>query len=189
MNLAVIGGGSWGTALAVVLAPKFKEVRLWMHESDLAKQIAASRQNHVFLPGVRVPDSVCVASVLADSVRGADIVLGVMPSHFAREVYEALMPSLCKKMIFVSATKGIERGSLLRMSQVVEQVLQSAFEPQVAGLSRLTFAEEVAHGEPAAVVIASAQADVATRVQALFAGPTFRLYTSSTPLGSKLRLL
>ena len=181
VKLAIIGGGSWGTALAVVLAPRFKEVRLWMHETDLANQIAASRQNHVFLPGVHIPDLVCVSTVLADSVLGADIVLGVMPSHYAREIYQALIPVLHKDMIFVSATKGIERGSLLRMSQVIEQVL--AFPPQVAVLSGPTFAKEVAHGEPAAVVVASTKAEVAARVQSLFSGPTFRLYTSSDPVG------
>ena len=183
MNLAVIGGGSWGTALAVVLAPKFKEVRLWMHESDLAEQVASSRQNHVFLPGVRIPDSVRISTGLADSVQGAAIVLGVMPSHFAREIYQTLSPSLKQEMIFVSATKGIERGSLLRMSQVIHQVLEPTFEPQVAALSGPTFAREVAHGEPAAVVVASAQPEVAARVQALFSGPTFRLYTNSDPVG------
>jgi glycerol-3-phosphate dehydrogenase (NAD(P)+) len=183
VNLAIIGGGSWGTALAVVLAPKFKEVRLWMHESDLAEQIAASRQNHVFLPGIRIPDSVCISTVLADSVLGAGIVLGVMPSHYAREIYQVLKPSLNQEMIFVSATKGIERGSLLRMSQVIHQVLEPAFQPQVAALSGPTFAREVAHGEPAAVVVASAQPEVAARVQALFSGPTFRLYTNSDPIG------
>ncbi len=186
MNLAIIGGGSWGTALAVVLAPKFKEVRLWMHEQDLAERITASRQNHVFLPGVRIPDSVRITTVLNDSVEGAGIVLGVMPSHFAREIYQTLKPSLNKDMIFVSATKGIERGSLLRMSQIVEQVLEPEFQPQVAALSGPTFAREVAHGEPAAVVVASSQPQVAARVQALFSGPTFRLYTNSDPVGVEI---
>jgi glycerol-3-phosphate dehydrogenase (NAD(P)+) len=183
MNLAIIGGGSWGTALAVVLAPKFKEVRLWVYESDLAERIIASRQNHVFLPGVRIPDSVRISTLLADSVQGAAIVLGVMPSHFAREIYQSVLPYLHQEMILVSATKGIERGSLLRMSQVIQQVLEPAFQPQVAALSGPTFAREVAQGEPAAVVVASAQPEVAARVQALFSGPTFRLYTNSDPTG------
>ena len=183
MNLAIIGGGSWGTALAVVLAPKFKEVRLWMHETDLAEQVSVTRQNDVFLPGIRLPEGVRITSALSESVKGAGIVLGVMPSHYAREIYQALSPRLNKDMIFVSATKGIERGSLLRMSQVVEQVLEPNFPPMVAALSGPTFAKEVAQGEPAAVVVSSTQHEVAARVQAIFSGPTFRLYTSSDPIG------
>ncbi len=183
MNLAVIGGGSWGTALAVVLAPKFKEVRLWMHEAELAERVSVSRQNEIFLPGVRLPECITVTTGLSEAVEGAGIVLGVMPSHFAREIYKTLSPSLNQDMIFVSATKGIERGSLLRMSQVVEQVLEPLFPPMVASLSGPTFAKEVAHGEPAAVVVASTRHEVAARVQAMFSGPTFRLYTNSDPIG------
>ncbi len=183
MNLAIIGGGSWGTALAVVLSSKFKEVRLWMHEAELAEQVSVSRQNEVFLPGIRLPECVRVTTVLSEAVQGAGIVLGVMPSHFAREIYRTLSPFLNQEMIFVSATKGIERGSLLRISQVLEQVLEPLFPPMVASLSGPTFAKEVAHGEPAAVVVASTRHEVATRVQAMFSGPTFRLYTSSDPVG------
>jgi len=182
-NLAIIGGGSWGTALAVVLAPKFKEVRLWMHEADLAERVSATRQNDVFLPGIQLPERVRITSALSESVEGAAIVLGVMPSHFAREIYQALAPALNKDMIFVSATKGIERGSLLRISQVIEQVLEPRFPPMVAALSGPTFAKEVAQGEPAAVVVASIQHEVAAHVQAIFSGPTLRLYTSSDPIG------
>jgi glycerol-3-phosphate dehydrogenase (NAD(P)+) len=183
VNLAIIGGGSWGTALAVVLAPKFKEVRLWMHEADLAQRVTLSRQNDVFLPGITLPETVRITTVLGDSVRQAQIVLGVMPSHFAREIYQAIAPELHPDMIFVSATKGIERGSLLRMSQVLEQTLEPMFNPRVAALSGPTFAKEVACGEPAAVVVASKIEAVAARVQALFSGPTFRLYTNSDPVG------
>jgi glycerol-3-phosphate dehydrogenase (NAD(P)+) len=183
VKLAIIGGGSWGTALAVVLAPKFEEVRLWMHEASLAEKVSLTRENDVFLPGIRLPESVTITSALCDSVRGAQIVLGVMPSHFAREIYQALAPSLNEEMIFVSATKGIERGSLLRMSQVVQQVLEPAFRPRVVALSGPTFAREVALGEPAAVVVASTDLDLAARVQASFSGPTFRLYTNSDPTG------
>jgi glycerol-3-phosphate dehydrogenase (NAD(P)+) len=111
VNLAIIGGGSWGTALAVVLAPKFKEVRLWMHETDLAEQVSVSRQNDVFLPGVRLPESVSVTTGLSEAVQGAGIVLGVMPSHFARKIYQALSPFLNQEMIFVSATKANVAGS------------------------------------------------------------------------------
>jgi glycerol-3-phosphate dehydrogenase (NAD(P)+) len=183
VNLAIIGGGSWGTALAVVLAPKFDQVRLWMHEADLAEKVSSTRQNDAFLPGIRLPDSVTVTTALSDSVQDAGIVLGVMPSHYAREIYESLAPHLNREMIFVSATKGIERGTLLRITQVIKQILEPLFHPKVAALSGPTFAKEVARGEPAAVVVASNDHQVASQVQALFSGPTFRLYTNSDPVG------
>lgn len=183
MKLAIIGGGSWGTALAVVLAPRFEEIRLWVRESDLARRIFTSRENDVFLPGIRLPDSVFVTSILEEAARGTQIVLGVMPSHYAREIYRALLPGLNRDMIFVSATKGIERGSLLRISEVIQQVLEPAFPPKVAALSGPTFAKEVARGEPAAVVVASSDESLAAQIQARFSGPTFRLYTNADPVG------
>lgn len=180
-RLAIIGGGSWGTALAIVLAPRFDQIGLWLHESDLASRIEASRENDVFLPGVRLPDTVHATSSIPEALADAEIVLGVMPSHYARESYHQLLPHLKTNVLFVSATKGIERGSLLRMSQVMEEVLGA--EAQIAILSGPTFAREIAHGEPAAVVVASRQPEVAGRIQAAFSGPTFRLYTNCDATG------
>jgi glycerol-3-phosphate dehydrogenase (NAD(P)+) len=183
VKLAVIGGGSWGTALAVVLAPRFEEVRLWVYERDLAERITANRENDVFLPGVQLPDSVTVWTSLPQTLAGARTVLGVMPSHYARQIYSEMLPDLKPEMNFVSATKGIERTSLLRISEVLNQTLNPKFEPRVAVLSGPTFAREVACGEPAAVVVASKNPEVAREVQAAFSGPTFRLYTNDDPVG------
>jgi glycerol-3-phosphate dehydrogenase (NAD(P)+) len=183
MKLAIIGGGSWGTALAIVLAPRFESLRLWVYEADLAGRMAHARVNDTFLPGFRLSENVQVSTDLATALGGADIVLGVMPSHHARGIYTAMLPHLSSSMILVSATKGLERGSLLRMSEVIEQAVGAKFAPRVAVLSGPTFAREVAAGNPTAVVVASSSPEVARDVQHAFSGPTFRLYTNADPVG------
>jgi glycerol-3-phosphate dehydrogenase (NAD(P)+) len=155
-----------------------------MYEADLAARMASSRENDVFLPGFRLADNVQVVSANpGGAIEGADIVLGVMPSHHARGIYTAMLPHLTPSMILVSATKGLEQGSLLRMSQVIEHVVKARFEPRIAVLSGPTFAREVAAGNPTAVVVASASPEVARCVQEAFSGPSFRLYTNSDPAG------
>ncbi len=183
MTLAILGAGGWGTALSIVLAPRFDRVRLWVYEHDLAARIQSSRENHIYLPGLKLPDSVEIETALARALEGAEIVLGVMPSRHARRVYTEARKHLYPSMTFVSATKGIERGTLLRMSEVLREVTAERFEAQVAVLSGPTFAREVARGEPAALVIAAADLRTAERVQSAFSGPTFRLYTNPDPIG------
>ena len=182
-SLAVIGGGSWGTALSIVLAPRFREVRLWVYESDLAERMTAQRVNDVYLPGFALPSNVTPVSDLAAGVPGADVVLGVMPSHHARSIYGTLLPHVSPEMLFVSATKGLENGTHMRMTAVIREVLGTRFTPRVGALSGPTFAKEVARGEPAAIVIASDDLDLAKTIQAQFSGPTFRLYTNNDPIG------
>jgi glycerol-3-phosphate dehydrogenase (NAD(P)+) len=184
VKLAIVGGGSWGTALAIVLAPRFKEIGLWVYEPELASQIAATHENAVYLPGLRLPDHVCPGTDLFRVVEGAEIVVGAMPSQHARGIYSALAPHLGPSATLVSATKGLEKTSLLRMSEVI---LQAVPRPTpVAILSGPTFAREVARGDPAAVVVASHDPAVARRVQEAFSGRVFRLYTSSDPLGVEI---
>jgi len=180
MKLAIIGGGSWGTALAMVLAPRSESLKLWVFEADLAARMATSRENDIFLPGFQLPEAIQIVRELPAALEGVDIVLGVMPSHHARSIYSAIRPHLTPSMILVSATKGLEQGSLLRMSQVIEQATGKS---RVAVLSGPTFAREVAAGNPTAVVIASSNAEVARCVQEAFSGPTFRLYTNADPAG------
>jgi len=181
MHLAIIGGGSWGTALAIVLAPRSESITLWAHEADLAGRMAHSRVNDIFLPGFQLPANVQIVSGnLGNALGGADIVLGVMPSHHARGIYTAMLPHLTPSTILVSATKGLEQGSLLRMSEVIGQVVQTS---RIAVLSGPTFAREVAAGNPTAVAVASSAPEVAQCVQEAFSGPTFRLYTNADPVG------
>ena len=183
MKLAVIGGGSWGTALASVLSPQAEWVRLWVFEEDLANRIQATRENDVFLPGYKLPEHLEATSSLDCALAGADIVLSVMPSKHARRLYREMLPHLHPNMIFVSATKGIESNGLLRMSEVVQGVVRAKFEPRVAVLSGPSFAREVARGDPTAIVVASNDPAAAQQVQSKFSGRTLRLYTNQDPVG------
>ncbi len=146
----------------------------------------SSRENDAYLPGQRIPEQVDIGCDLGDALEGAEVVLGVMPSHVARGLYSRMLPHLEPGMLFVSATKGLENGTLMRMSEVIEEVVGQRFKPRVAVLSGPTFAREVARGEPTALVVASADRDLAARIQRAFAGPTFRLYTNSDPVGVEL---
>jgi glycerol-3-phosphate dehydrogenase (NAD(P)+) len=185
-RLAIIGAGSWGTALSIILAPRFPDVRLWVYEQDLAARMRATRLNDIYLPDYPIPASVQVVTEFSSALDGADIVLGVMPSHRARAVYEKMTPWLREPMLLVSATKGLENGSLLRMSEIIQEVLGGRFRPRVSVLSGPTFAREVARGEPTAVVVASADKEAAVEVQKAFSGATFRLYTNSDPTGVEI---
>jgi glycerol-3-phosphate dehydrogenase (NAD(P)+) len=182
-NLSIIGGGSWGTALAVVLAPRFQNVRLWVFETDLAARMHESRENDVYLPGTPLPKNVHPTSDLGTAMEDAEIVLSVMPSHLVRSVYTRLLEFLHPSLLFVSATKGLENESLLRVSEVIRDVVRPLFEPRVAVISGPTFAKEVARFEPTALVVASDDQELTATVQAAFSGPTFRLYTSTDPVG------
>ena len=185
-ELAIIGAGSWGTALAMVLAPRFSRIRLWVYEEDLASRMRASRINDLYLPGFCLPANVTVESGFADTLPGATIVLSVMPSHLVRSLYTQMLPWLDPSMAFVSATKGLENGTLLRASQVIRECVAARFEPGVAVISGPTFAREVARGDPTALVVASADPSLAARIQSCFSGPTFRLYTSPDPTGVEI---
>lgn len=180
-RLAIVGGGSWGTALAAVLSGRFDEVRLWVFESDLAERMAGLRENDVFLPGIRLPDAIRPSSDLAAVLDGADIILSVMPSHHVRAIATRMKPNVRDETPVVSATKGIETNTLQRTSEVLAEVLGNP--SRIAILSGPTFAREVAMGQPAAVVIASANETMAARIQAAFSGPALRLYTNSDPVG------
>ncbi|QOY88089.1 NAD(P)H-dependent glycerol-3-phosphate dehydrogenase [Paludibaculum fermentans] len=185
-DLAVIGGGSWGTALAIVLAPRFERVRLWVYEQDLAERMRTTRRNDIYLADNALPMNIEVLSDLQATAVGAEVLLGVMPSHHARKIYSQLLPVLHPDMLFVSATKGLENGSLARISEVIHEEIAPRFAPRIGVLSGPTFAKEVARREPAAIVIASQDAELAKTVQHAFSGPTLRLYTNSDPIGVEI---
>jgi glycerol-3-phosphate dehydrogenase (NAD(P)+) len=184
-RLAVIGGGAWGTALAIVLSPRFERVHLWVYEADIAQRLQVERQNDAYLPGFQIPGAVLVTSDLKTALEGAQVVLSVMPSHHVRKVYTEMLPFLDQSMVFVSATKGIEVGTLLRMSEIVPKLV-TGFPARVAALSGPTFAKEVARGEPTALVVASPDASLNQHIQSAFSGPTFRLYTSEDTIGVEI---
>jgi len=187
-KIAIVGGGSWGTALAIVLTRSRAQhgLALWVHEPDLCEALRHTRVNEVFLPGYEVPPEIAVTNDLGEALRGADIVLGVMPSAHARGLYTQMLPHVAAQTVFVSATKGLEPGTLLRMSEVIEQVYGPWFRPRVAVLSGPSFAREVARGDPTAVVIASNDPGLGPLVQQEFSGPTFRLYLNNDVVGVEL---
>jgi glycerol-3-phosphate dehydrogenase (NAD(P)+) len=185
-DLAIVGAGSWGTALAIVLAARFPRIRLWVYEKDLAERMRATRINDLYLPGFSLPANVKVETEFAAALAGAAIVLSVMPSHLVRPIYGQMLPCLDPSMVFVSATKGLENGTLLRASQVIRDCVSGSFEPRIAVVSGPTFAREVARGDPTALVVASTDQALAASVQSGFSGPTFRLYTSPDPAGVEI---
>jgi len=187
-KIAIIGAGSWGTALSVVLARARSKHRLalWVFEPEVAASLRARRINEVFLPGVEVPGDLEITQDWREAAHDADIVLGVMPSSHARRMYSAMLPHLPPRAIVVSATKGLEPETLLRMSQVIEQVVSAKFPARAAALSGPSFAREVARGDPTAIVVASASSEIAEEVQAEFSGPTLRLYSNDDVAGVEL---
>jgi glycerol-3-phosphate dehydrogenase (NAD(P)+) len=144
------------------------------------------RINDLYLPGFSLPANVAVETELEGALAGAVTVLSVMPSHLVRPIYSRMLPWLNASMVFVSATKGLENGTLLRASEVIGECLSASFEPRVAVISGPTFAREVARGDPTALVVASTDLALAAGVQAAFSGPTFRLYTSADPVGVEI---
>jgi len=187
-KIAVIGGGSWGTALAIALtrSRQAHRVALWVFEADIAERLRASRVNDVFLPGFEVPPQVQVTSALGEALAEADIVLGVMPSAHARKLYAQMKPLLAPEAVFVSATKGLDHAALKRVTEVIQEVISPEMPVRVAALSGPSFAREVARGDPTAVVIASPDRELAALVQEEFSGPTFRLYTNDDIVGVEM---
>ncbi len=185
-NLAIIGAGAWGTALSIVLAPRFSRIRLWVYEPDLAVRMAQARDNDIYLPGCSLPPNVEPVNDLGEALQNAEIVLSVMPSHLVRGSYQRMLPFLKESMLFVSATKGLENETLLRMSEVIGEALRPVFPARVAAISGPSFAKEVARFEPTALVAASTDAETAGCIQAALSGPTLRLYTSADITGVEL---
>src|SRR5690242_10226697 len=145
-------------------------VRLWAHETEVRDSVNQRRVNQLFLPGYAVPETVRCTNDLEEALHGAKIVVSVMPSHHTRRVFERMRPHLNPEMLFVSATKGIENDSLLRMTEVVADVLDGSrgFRPRVGALSGPSFAKEVAKGDPTAITIASHDAELAGSIQREF---------------------
>ncbi|HXY01027.1 MAG TPA: NAD(P)H-dependent glycerol-3-phosphate dehydrogenase [Candidatus Limnocylindrales bacterium] len=187
-KIAILGGGSWGTGLSVVLANSRRkhEIRIWVREAPIVQSIRDERENKDYLPGVPLPAQVQAFTEIREALDGAQIVVGASPSAHAREVYAQALPHLFPETIVVSATKGLEPATHLRMSQVIEQVFSLRFIPRIAVLSGPSFALEAARGEPTAVVLASNDRALAAFLQEEFAGPTFRLYTNDDVLGVEL---
>lgn len=183
-TIAVLGAGSWGTAIAVHLGRLGHHVRLWARDERLVTEIGARRANAVYLPDVTLPASVAVTASVAEALAGIDIVVSAIPSHGCRAVMQVAAPLLRPHATVVSATKGLEPGTLLRMSEVIAHEV-GANHPVVV-LSGPSFASEVAQQLPTVLVAASGDAASTDLVQSEFRGPALRLYTSADVVGVEI---
>jgi glycerol-3-phosphate dehydrogenase (NAD(P)+) len=175
-----MGGGSWGTALAMVLAKRFQVVHWWVRDAARAAEMQAARENAVYLPNTKLPENVLVSADFA----AAPWVVNAVPSAYLREVCQTVQPRQAVRAI--SAVKGIEAKSFLRMSEVIAECWGTKLKGPVAALSGPTFAKEVAAGLPAAVVVACEEESFAQAVQAACAGTGLRVYTNTDIRGVEL---
>ena len=179
----MLGAGSWGTALAIALAPRFQSIHLWTRDSERACEMEQLRDNRRYLPGFPLPQQVTVSADPAWVLDGAEVTLSVIPSSHLRAVLSTMKPHIAPGSKLVSATKGIEEITLARMSQVMGEACADA---QVAVLSGPTFAREIAAGEPAAVVVAAFDLTFAEEIQRAFSTQALRLYASTDVVGVEL---
>lgn len=188
-RVAVLGAGSWGTALAVLLAKKGLKVRLWGRVEDGVREVQQSRENQRFLPGISLPDSLEATDHLEYALQGVGAVVLSVPAQAVREVvrqYRSQLAALSASTIIINTAKGIETGSLKRLSEAIQDELPASFEQRIAVLSGPSHAEEVAQGLPTTVVAAAQTPDLAERVQDLFMHPRFRVYINPDVVGVEL---
>ena len=186
MKIAVIGGGGWGTALARLLSRKGHTVSIWVYEKDLALTIRRRRENTSYLPGFSLPKSLFVSSEMGEILADAKWILFAVPSHVAREVLIQMRPLLAPEALIISATKGIERKSLMLISEVICETLGRKTTDRIAVLSGPSFAKEVALEHPTAVSLAAENHHLAARIQTAFSTPFFKLFLSHDLIGVQL---
>jgi glycerol-3-phosphate dehydrogenase (NAD(P)+) len=190
VRIGVIGGGGWGTALSIALESRAHEVRLWVYEPDLMEEITRTRVNARFLPGVAIPEPIALTSSLPESVRGADSLLFVTPSHALRATAVKLCaeaPDALERIEWVTvATKGLEPKTLLRMSEVLEAVLPPRLRERIVVLVGPSHAEEVARRVPTLIVAASRDLPLAARVQESCSTEWLRIYTNDDVTGVEI---
>jgi len=187
-QIAIIGAGAWGTALSIVVGRSGRHhVSLWAFEKEVRDSIERTRANSLFLPQSKIPDSVRVTGNLQDALAGAEIVVSAMPSQHCRRLFKEMAASLRPEMLLVSATKGLEQATLLRMTEVIsEAVIEHGTACPVGAISGPTFAAEVARGDPTAITIASPDERLRDSVQREFTDPAFRVYTNDDVVGVEL---
>src|SRR5262245_50171670 len=180
--VTILGCGSWGTALGLHLARLGHEVTMWARSAELAASLTAAGENACH-PGIAFPPNLKISADLSGSCRAAEALVFSCPSHAMRVVGEQASTLLSGRPLLISTAKGIEQGTSLTMSAVLEQVLGEEHRRQVGVLSGPSFAREVANGMPTAVTAAASELEVAEAVQRLFNGPTFRVYTATDVVG------
>lgn len=197
-KIAVIGAGSWGTALAILLGQKYDNVQLWAHRRAHSDALLKDRENSKYLPSIPFPSGLKVTNNLQTAVTDASIVVMVVPSHSYRDVFGRLLPSLYQGCRIVSAVKGIENDSLKTMTQVMEELLMDHFNTddiyqacyhndiELGVLSGPSFAKEVALSVPTAVTVGFSDIEVAKEIQKIFGTDFFRVYASTDLVGLEI---
>lgn len=183
MKIAVVGSGSWGTALAVLLAQNQHDVTMWSHCEEQAQKLAVDRENRKHLPGVPFPEHLKITSQIAD-VSIADVIVVAVPSFAVRETAEKFRPFLRDGAVVVSVSKGIHRDSGKRFTEVLRETLGESF--PIVAFSGPSHAEEVGRGFPTAIIAASENQSAAQEIQQIFMTPNFRVYTSTDVVGVEL---
>ena len=187
LKVAVVGGGSWGTALAQLMASKGYKTSLWVLEEEVAQSIAHERENKVFLPDIKLSENIIPTLNLENALKDKDMIISVVPSEWLRETSEKMAPFIKPNTLVVSATKGIEIGTRMTMSGILRQTLAGQLPKEnICVVSGPSFAREVAQGMPTVVTVAASDPDVAVMVQEAFATPYFRVYTNNDLLGVEI---
>ncbi len=181
-KIAVIGAGSWGTTLACLLAGNGQDVTLWVFEKDLAERTRNTRVNDVYLPGYTIPDNLKVSENLEETLQDAEYIVSVVPSQHTRAVFKPVVNSIHKDAVIISASKGIETGTLLSVSEIFKEIAGK----NSAVISGPSFAKEVIEKKPTAVTVASANKEEGLRLQKLFSNTYFRVYKNSDIIGAEM---
>lgn len=184
--LAVIGAGSWGTALANLLAKKNYKVNLWVYEKDLCTIIADKSENVRYFPGVKLSHNITPVSELREAVKNVKVIITVVPAQFIRKIFRTLSSFLSDDVLIVNASKGIENESLLTISHIFKEELDRLPANNYAVISGPSFAKEIAEEKPAAVVVASQNKETAQYLQKLITTPYFLLFSSTDVIGVEL---
>lgn len=184
-TVAVVGAGSWGTAFSAMLAGRHVEVSLWAFEPEVCAGIRERRENRAFLPGIPLPGGIRPTNDLAEAVSGKTVVAFAVPSHHLRKVAAQAAPYLSHGACLVSLAKGVENGTLKRMTEILAEASPSNA-TRVAALSGPTFAREVAEGKPTGATVAAKDPAVAVRLQHALSGPRFRLYADDDVTGIEI---
>ncbi len=186
VRIGVVGAGSWGTAIANLLANKGFRVDFWVYEKEVKDQIEELRENRIFLPGISLSSNISPSNDIANAVSNKDLVVLVVPSHVMREAAKKMSGLISANTAVVSASKGIENNTYLTMTGVLAESIPDIPENNFAALSGPSFAGEVARNVPTAVTVASKNHEIAAYIQRVFATPFFRVYTNDDVSGVEL---
>ena len=184
LAIGVIGAGSWGTALSLLLAGKGHRVDLWVYEEDLCDVMNRDRENRVYLPGFKLPNNIHSSSSLQEVVAGKKIILVVVPTHVLRSTLSTVKTFIDPDCLIINASKGIENESLLPIHKIIEETLPDC--SSLAVLSGPTFAREVAQGNPSAIVAAAQHQETAEKVQDIFGTDKMKVFTSTDLMGVEI---